>query len=267
MPELRALIFDVDGTLADTEEIHRHAFNVTFEEFGLGWEWTPRIYRELLRISGGRERMHAYAESLAGAYVWPRNPSEYFRRIHRVKTAHYARLLAEGNVQLRPGVLRLLGEARERGLRLALATSSALSNVHALLGHHLGGGWSQWFDAIVTCDVVETKKPSPAVYEYALRALRLDAWHCVAFEDTENGNLAARSAGLPTIITTHYYTRAAAFPGASLVVDHLGEPDQPFVAACGGELADAGYVDLRVLRRIVASAAADALASEGTHAA
>lgn len=251
MPDLKALVFDVDGTLADTEEVHRVAFNLTFREFGLEWEWTPRLYQQLLKISGGRERMHAYAESLGESFSWPRNPSEFFLEIHRVKTAHYARMIVEGKVALRPGVRRLLEEARHDGVTLAIATSSRRSNVDALLSHNIGAGWAAWFGVIATCDLVEEKKPSPAVYQYVIDALRIPARNCFAFEDTVNGNRAALAAGLNTIITTHYFTRHDRFPGAALVVDHLGEPELPFVAR-EGECWDETRVDLALLRRLIA---------------
>jgi len=253
MPELQALIFDVDGTLADTEEIHRLAFNHTFAEFGLEWEWTPKLYEQLLAISGGRERMHAYAESLGESFVWPRNPSAYFRELHRVKTAHYARMITEGRVPLRPGVQRLLDEARDQDLRLAIATSSRRSNVDALLRRNLGDDWARRFDVVASCDLVEEKKPSPAVYQFVLETLGLAPCHCIAFEDTFNGNMAARGAGLATVITTHYYTRNDRFPGAALVIDQLGEPGKPF-APHAGNTWDAQYVDVRLLRRLLACA-------------
>jgi len=253
MADLKALIFDVDGTLADTEETHRVAFNSAFQEFGLEWEWTPKLYAELLAISGGRERMHAYADSLGESFVWPANASEYFRDLHRLKTAHYAQMLVDGNVPLRPGVRRLISELREHGIRLAIATSSRRSNVNALLDNNLEPEWASWFDVIASCDNVDDKKPSPAVYNFVLERLGLPAHACIAIEDTENGNLAAQGAGLSRIITTHYFTRNGRFPGADLVVDHLGEPEHPF-HPMRGEFWDADYVDLALIRRILDNA-------------
>jgi HAD superfamily hydrolase (TIGR01509 family) len=250
MSRLRALIFDVDGTLADTEELHRQAFNLTFVEFGLEWEWTPRLYEQLLAVSGGRERMHAYAESLGEGFRWPRNPSAYFRDLHRVKTAHYAKLLNDTHVPLRPGVRRLLDEAARRELRLGIATSSARSNVDTLLANALGADWASRFEAIATCDVIEEKKPAPAVYNHVLAQLRLAPRHAIAFEDTVNGNRAAQAAGLAVVITTHYYTRHDRFPGAALVLDHLGEPDQPFTPRAG-EAGIATCVDVDLLQQLL----------------
>lgn len=247
MPRLKALIFDVDGTLADTEEMHRRAFNLAFAEFDLDWDWTPSLYIDLLAISGGRERMLAYAVRIG------KKPKGDFEKllatIHRVKTAHYATMVEDGVLTLRPGVRRLLKECREQSMPMAIATSSRYSNVDALLRRNLAPNWSTWFDAIGSCDIIDTKKPSPAVYKYVLDELKVDGTECVAIEDTVNGNVAAKAANLTTIITTHYFTRQKAFPGASLVVNHLGDPDTPFTPSVGN-YGDAQYVDLKLLRQI-----------------
>jgi HAD superfamily hydrolase (TIGR01509 family) len=261
MSDLKAIVFDVDGTLADTEETHRVAFNQAFREFGLEWEWTPKLYAELLAVSGGRERMQAYAESLGDSFRWPRNPSEFFRKVHGVKTAHYARLVVEGNVPLRPGVRRLIDEARQHGVRLGIATSSRYSNVNALLRNNVAADWESWFDVVASCDIVEEKKPSPAVYDYVLNAMQLRSGDCIAIEDTENGNLSALRAGIKTVITTHYYTRGRRFAGASLVLDHLGEPGHAFHPS-GGEFWDAEFVDLALLSRILANESQAAIAGK-----
>lgn len=266
MPDLKVLIFDVDGTLADTEETHRLAFNLSFREFGLEWEWTPKLYAELLSISGGRERMHAYANSLGESFTWPNNASEYFRELHQLKTAHYAQMVVAGNVPLRPGVRRLIAEARGCGIRLAIATSSRRSNLNALLDNNLDPNWVQWFDVIASCDEIEEKKPSPAVYEYVLQELAVSPDAAIAIEDTENGNLAAQAAGLNCVITTHYFTRNGYFPGAALVVDHLGEPDHAF-HPMKGECWDAQYVDVALLRQILNHASESRHGSMGKNAA
>ncbi|MGD9603106.1 MAG: HAD-IA family hydrolase [Gammaproteobacteria bacterium] len=249
--DLQALIFDVDGTLADTEEIHRQAFNVTFPRFGLDWHWTRELYAELLGISGGRERITHYAASVSPVLLESPDFPSFVRTLHQAKTAHYAGLLQDGRVRLRNGVERLLHEARATGLRLALATSSAWSNLKTLLDGNLPREWPTWFSAIETADSVEAKKPSPAVYDAVLRRLRLPAAGCLAFEDTENGLASARAAGIGTIITAHAFTRTAHFEGALAVLDGLGEPEHPMTVLRGPACAH-GFVDLEylsVLRR------------------
>jgi len=257
MNGLQALIFDVDGTLADTEEIHRQAFNRAFAEFGIPWDWTPALYERLLSISGGRERIDAYMRELLAEGPGEILTPDFIRELHARKTALYGEMIRAGHLQLRPGVARLLAEARAAGLRLALATSSARSNLETLLDMNLPADWHGWFDAIESCDTVPLKKPSPAVYLAALRALDLPASACIAFEDTLNGLLSARGALLVTVITTHRYTQARHFPGAALVTDGLGEPDAP-CSVLHGSLAEEACVNLAALRRLLAGASGGA---------
>lgn len=230
---LQALIFDVDGTLADTEEVHRLAFNHVFTEFGLDWHWTPELYAELLAISGGRERITAYGHDLRARFGSEREFQQFVVAVHRAKTRKYAAMLTAGEVRLRPGIRRLLDSARAAGLTLAIATSSARSNADTLLDNNLPPGWRDWFTAIETCDSVVEKKPSPAVYSAVLRRLGIDPAAVVALEDTPNGLRAATAAGVGTVITTHRYTRGHAFEGALLVTDGAGEFDLPFTVAAG----------------------------------
>ncbi len=247
-PDLRALIFDVDGTLADTEEFHRQAFNEAFNDFGLDWEWTPDLYAGLLAISGGRERILHYA-ARTGVHHDRSTLPEFAAEVHRAKSIHYGRMLRAGHIPLRTGVRRLLNEAREQKIHLAIATSTAYVNVKTLLEMNLGADWQAWFSVVASCDVVEEKKPSAAVYHHVLNKLELPPSACIAFEDTVNGLKAATSAHIRTIITTHYFTRHQPFPGAALVVNHLGEPEHPFKRVSGIE-PDINYVNLALLKQL-----------------
>ena len=250
---LKAIIFDVDGTLADTEDVHRLAFNHVFQEYGLDWHWNVDIYRELLAISGGRERIANYGRGLRRRFASDAAFDDFVAAMHKAKTRKYAAMLTEGRVGLRPGIRRLLDEARAAGLKLAIATSSARSNVETLLDNNLPAGWRTWFSAVETCDSVAQKKPSPAVYLAALARIRIEARYAVALEDTLNGLAAARTAQLVTIVTTHRFTREYAFPDADLVVDSAGEPAAPFTVlqGCpdGHDYIDLSLFEALLLRR------------------
>jgi HAD superfamily hydrolase (TIGR01509 family) len=228
MMELQALIFDVDGTLAETErDGHRVSFNRAFTEVGLDWEWSVETYGELLAITGGKERIRHYLEHYRPESRIPGDATAYIADLHRRKTAHYTAMVKDGAVSLRPGVSRLLAEARQRGLRLAIATTTSPDNVAALLTHVLGPTSRSWFEVIAAGDIVPAKKPAPDIYKYALGELKLPASACLALEDSANGLLSARAAGIPTVITTSSYTRQESFDGALLIMDNLGEPSTP----------------------------------------
>lgn len=208
---LQALIFDVDGTLAETEELHREAFNQTFREFGLDWHWKQNDYHSLLKITGGKERMLAYAET-RGINGFDPLP------LHKRKTERYNELLAQGAMALRPGVDALLRKAKAKGLLLAIATTTSRENVDTLIRVTLGVRFEEWFDVICTGEDVQRKKPDPEVYHLALDKLRLQAGDALVFEDTRNGLLAARGAGLDVIITPSLYSEGEDFTGALHII-------------------------------------------------
>jgi len=250
MSELRALIFDVDGTLADTErDGHRVASNRAFAEVGLDWEWSVSLYGELLAITGGKERLRFYLNQYRPDFHPSTGLDEFIADLHATKIKHYGQLIAEGAIPLRPGVKRLLEEARVQGMRLAIATTSALPNVTALLEHNLGSDSPSWFDAIATGDIVPAKKPAPDIYQYVLQVLGLEAKNCLAIEDSHHGLTAAALAGLKTVVTVNDYTQDQDFSGAILVLNHLGEPDRPFTVLAGNA-EGASYLDIGLLHRL-----------------
>lgn len=249
-PKLEALIFDVDGTLSDTErDGHRVAFNDAFDEYGIGWHWDIDTYGQLLAVTGGKERMKHYAKTFLNNQNLPDNFEQLVPELHAAKTRHYTELLSTGAIPLRTGVERLLNEAREKGLRLAIATTTTPENVTALLEHTLGEASIGWFEVIAAGDIVPAKKPAGDIYHYALDAMKLKPEQCLAFEDSRNGILSTQDANLTTIITVNGYTHDDDFTGAALVLDHFGEPGKPF-KVLNGNASNHEMVDCDLLVKI-----------------
>lgn len=217
---LAALIFDVDGTLAETEELHRAAFNAAFADAGLGWHWTRDIYRRLLKVTGGKERIAAWCAEIGD----PLTPGD-IAVLHADKTNRYSGMMATGQIALRPGVARLRAEARTRGVALAVATTTTRANVEALTRAVWSATAAEIFEVIAAGDEVAAKKPAPDVYLMALRRLGIAADAALAFEDSRNGLLSARGAGLRTVITPSIYTLGEDFGGALMVLPDLARFD------------------------------------------
>ncbi|HEV8692309.1 MAG TPA: HAD-IA family hydrolase [Ideonella sp.] len=220
---LRALVFDVDGTLADTESAHRAAFNLAFAEAGLDWHWDELLYTGLLEVSGGKERItHYWGEVRGGVLAIDAGALvDTVQSIHDLKTAAYERMVLDGTVQLRPGVLRLIESASAEGLRLAVATTTSPVNIAALLRSAIGPDWAHLFQVVEDASTAPRKKPHPQVYLQTLQCLKLPAIECLAFEDSANGLKAATGAGLPTIVTPNAFTAHHDFAGALRVLPSL----------------------------------------------
>jgi len=215
---VRALIFDVDGTLAETEEVHRRAFEQVFAEEGLPWRWDVDLYRELLRVTGGKERLRHYIDAHGATPVLS---DADIARLHLRKTEIYGDIIRAGGCALRPGVAELIAAARRAGLRLAISTTTSRPNVDALFAAVFGEVDPPRFDPIVAGEDVAAKKPAPDAYELALTKLGLPAEACLAFEDSRNGLAAARAAGLATIVTPSLYTAHESFDAAAAILPDL----------------------------------------------
>ncbi len=252
MRKLKAIIFDVDGTLAATEETHRLAFNEAFVEFNIPFQWPVSEYVELLAISGGKERIYSFLKSKKFTVPENENLRDYTLKIHQRKSQIYREKLIAGHIGLRTGVERLIKQAKDKNITMAIATSTSTANVEVVLKNALGEDALSYFDTLVSCDLVADKKPSPAVYQYALANLGLKPENCIVIEDTSNGNRAALAAGMKTVITTHPLTVDEDFTGAALVVDQLGELNNNF-KVFSGDSYGANHVDLELLDKILVS--------------
>lgn len=249
MKKLNALIFDVDGTLAETEEAHRIAFNEIFNEYHLDWNWDAQLYGELLAVAGGKERIKFYLERYLPHFKTPDDLIAWIAKLHQQKTVRYNEIITNRPIPLRPGIRRLIEEARREKIRLAIATTTSLQNVINLLESSLAPDAMTWFDVIAAGDMVPAKKPAPDLYHYALKELGLPAEQCIAFEDSNIGLRSAMGANIPTLITASHYTRHQDFTGALLALDNLGEPAQPFTVLMG-EAGEARYVDMALLHQL-----------------
>lgn len=250
---LKAVLFDVDGTLADTEQDgHRPAFNAAFKEFGLSWHWDIPLYGELLQVTGGKERIRFYIEKYRPAEFNRKRLDEWIASLHKTKTSHFKQLMERGEIPLRPGVKRLIHELYDQKIKIAIATTTTPENVTYLLQSTLNNDAMDLFDVIGAGDVVPKKKPAPDIYYWVLNKLQLEPSQCMAIEDSENGLRAARAAHLPTLITVNHYTCRQNFDGAKAIMSDLGEPNQPFTLISNNSTHfDKQWVDVQALQKLL----------------
>jgi len=224
MAKVKALIFDQDGVIIDTErDGHRVAFNQTFQEFGYDFQWDVEKYHELLQVSGGKERMRHYLHTEGfGVEVKPEEEDALIKKMHKRKTAIFIELIESGKLPLRPGVKRLMQEAMDAGLTLGVCTTSNERAAHAVAYNILK---DIKFDFVLAGDVVSKKKPDPEIYNLALQKTGLKPEECIVIEDSRNGVLAARAAGMNIVATTNVYTESEDLSEADIIVTCLGDPD------------------------------------------
>lgn len=252
---IEALVFDVDGTLADTEELHRRAFNLAFEQLGLDWRWERAEYRALLAVTGGKERLGAYIDALQLSVSEKKRLHERVPQLHAAKTRHYTEIARRGDIGLRPGVARLLGEAQRAGLRLAIASTTTAVNIDALLHATLGARGLSLFDVIACGDQVRAKKPAPDIYRLALDTMGVSPERAIAVEDSPNGLRSALGAGLWTLVTPTFWTEGGDFSGAGLVLPSLGDPDSPLAGEPGERLQSHPWLGVEELTHRATAAA------------
>lgn len=211
---IKALIFDVDGTLAETEELHRNAFNQVFNELGIPWHWDIPLYTKLLEVTGGKERLTHYAKLMGLDNL-------DVVKTHKRKSEIYVAALAGGHLKLRDGVVETIEKARKASLKLAIATTTSRGNVDVLLKTTLGNDAISWFSFFSCGDHVKAKKPDPEIFLNALQGLGLPGEQCIAFEDSAAGLLSATGAGIATIITPSIYTSHHDFSKAIAVTKSM----------------------------------------------
>lgn len=226
---LKALIFDVDGTLAETEKNgHRISFNQAFEKNNLPWRWDVDTYGDLLEIGGGKERLIHYFLHYQPNFITPEPLTQFISRLYQEKNYYYQQLLINNAIPLRIGIKRLIMEAFQKKITLAIASTSSEENIKVLLDVTLGKEISKYFSVIVAGDMVKNKKPAPDIYLLALKKLNIFPENCLAIEDTNQGLIAASNANIKTVITTNDYTKNQNFDQAILGLNSLGEPNLPF---------------------------------------
>ncbi|SFV67488.1 Hypothetical protein CbbY [hydrothermal vent metagenome] len=220
---LKGVIFDVDGTLVNTErDGHLVAFNLAFKDKCLDWEWDDKLYQYLLQITGGKERIKFYINEFHKNFQKD-NLDEFIVELHKLKTDYFVQLVADGKAPLRTGVKRLIDEIDKSDLQMAIATTTTMANIEALIIHKLGEEYLDKFSIIAAGDVVANKKPAPDIYNYALEHMKLKPEECIAIEDSENGLKSSLDAKIPTLITINDYTKDQDFTGAKIVLDSLGD--------------------------------------------
>ncbi len=256
---LKALLFDVDGTLAESEDIHREAFNAAFREFGVSWHWDRAIYREILPIGRGRERIRHYVERSDPETAQRPDFYGYVDAMYNAKRRAYAEMLADRGVWVRPGVWRLLNECRDAGMRLAICSAASEYSLRQVFENGLGMDVFDWFEVVGHGDLVSASKPAPDIYSWVLGEMALPPQACLAIEDSPQGLRSSLAAGVAAVVSVSKYFEGEDFPGAVAVVSNLGEPDRPF-ELLSGDARGRRYIDLDLLR----TWHADAYAAGGT---
>ena len=244
---LKAIIFDVDGTLGETLRIHQEAFNDAFRQMELDWVWDNEIYAELSEIPGGPARLRHYVRTYHPDLHEDFEKKDIYGEIHRRKTRQLGRLLEDSGASLRDGVGRLITDARSAGVKLAACTTSQLQTFEILIINALGFEALNWFSAVVSGADVTRAKPDPEGYLEVIRLLRIAPEEAVVIEDSGRGVAAARAAGIPVIAVPTPVTRDEDFTGAVIVLSDLGEPGSPF-DVIAGDPQGFGYASLRAIR-------------------
>lgn len=247
--KLDAVLFDVGGTIAESEEIHRVSFNEAFKEFGLSWYWDEAIYKELVFVGGGKERIKYYITRAWPEMLKQKNLTKYIESVHKIKGQIYEDFLNDSLIKARPGIIRLLNELKKEKIRLAIVSDTTEENLINLFKKGLNINPIEWFEVLAHGGCTIQKKPSPDIYLWTLEKLKLPPEACLAIEDAPRGVDSAIGAGLKVLVTPSIYTLEEKFEKSLLLLSHLGEPDNPFEVIKGDSFGHS-FVDLELLNKI-----------------
>jgi HAD superfamily hydrolase (TIGR01509 family) len=210
---MAAILFGSIGTLADTSELQRQAFNQAFSLHNLDWQWSKEEYMTLLSKSGGLARLETYRQQLD-------QPVDT-KAVHRSKSVIFQRLLHEKALHPRPGVVKVIQQAKQAKLKLAFVTTTSRENVLSLLEALRQDIDIRDFDLTVSASEVERPKPARDAYDFALQQLNLGVSDCVAIEDNPGGLEAAKLAGITCVAFPNQNTATCSFETAALCTQHL----------------------------------------------
>lgn len=245
---LRTILFGGIGTLVESSELQRHAFNRAFAEARLPWEWDERAYRALLAIPGGQNRIRHYRDVTGSPDDLT---EEMIARLHSQKTDIYHDLMASGSLKPRPGVQRLIDEAGQFGIKVALASATSKSNIQTLA--KASGLDLEKFAVVANSSKIEARKPAPDVYFHCLEELGAQAASAVAIEDSDSGVASAVAAGVACLATPGHYTRDLDFSQADAVVSQLGSEEEPAEVIRADRPLENGVIDLAWLAGLLKS--------------
>lgn len=248
--QLSAVFFDVDGTIAETEDMHRKSFNESFKEFNLDWFWDKAIYKELINVGDGSERIKHYIKRAWPEMMEYKNLTKYINSIHKVKSEIFEDHISESDIKIRPGVLRLIKELKTKGKRIVIVSSSSEKSLLKLFKQGLDIDPKLYFDLIAHGGCTKNKRPSPEIYEWSLEKLRLPSQACVAIEDSLRGVMSAKNANLNVLVTPSIFTQDEDFSLADVVVSDLGELKNPF-KVIKGEIYGHKIVNIKLLESVL----------------
>ena len=247
---LSAVLFDLDGTIAETEDLHRRCFNESFKEFNLDWFWDEAIYKELINIGDGKDRIENYIKRAWPEMLEYKNLTKYINSIHKVKNELFEDYILESKINLRPGVQRLLNDLKKNKVRIVIVSSTSEKNILSLFEKGLNMDPKSIFDLIAHGNCTENKRPSPEIYEWILEKLRLPSQSCIAIEDSLRGVESATNANIQVLVTPSNYTKHEKFVDAKVVVSDLGEKDRPF-KRIKGDVYEHKFVDYKLLSKLI----------------